>query len=86
LIANTQAQAGLHPALVDPIAREVIGLSARHGAVGWKVNGAGGEGGTVSIVAPEPTAQLVTAVRSITGVAVLPLRPARRGVRIVDQA
>jgi D-glycero-alpha-D-manno-heptose-7-phosphate kinase len=86
LIANTQAQAGLHPALVDPIAREVIGLSARHGAVGWKVNGAGGEGGTVSIVAPEPTAHLLTAVRSITGVAVLPLRPARRGVRIVDQA
>jgi D-glycero-alpha-D-manno-heptose-7-phosphate kinase len=84
LIANTEAQAALHPTLVNPVAREVITLAARQGAAGWKVNGAGGEGGTVTIVGPEPPTQLVTAIRSMAGVTLLPLRPAREGVRVVD--
>jgi D-glycero-alpha-D-manno-heptose-7-phosphate kinase len=83
--ANTAAQAALHPSLVNPFAREVIALAKAHGAVGWKVNGAGGEGGTVTIVGPEDPGPLVNALSARGGLTVLPLRPARQGARVVDQ-
>lgn len=50
MIDNTEAQAGLHPALVSDDARAVIDLAKEHGAIGWKVNGAGGEGGSLTIL------------------------------------
>jgi len=50
MIANTEAQAALHPALVSDPARAVIELAREHGAIGWKVNGAGGEGGSLTIL------------------------------------
>jgi len=50
MAANTEAQANLHPDLVSNAARDVIDLARTHGAVGWKVNGAGGEGGSVTIL------------------------------------
>ena len=50
MIANTEAQMALHPALVSPTAHEVIALAKAHGALGWKVNGAGGEGGSLTIL------------------------------------
>jgi D-glycero-alpha-D-manno-heptose-7-phosphate kinase len=50
LTANTEAQAALHPALVAPDARQLIELARGHGASGWKVNGAGGDGGSLTIV------------------------------------
>jgi D-glycero-alpha-D-manno-heptose-7-phosphate kinase len=50
MIENTQAQGGLHPALISPDAARVIEIARDNGAVGWKVNGAGGEGGSVTIL------------------------------------
>jgi D-glycero-alpha-D-manno-heptose-7-phosphate kinase len=50
MIENTDAQAALHPALVGSRHRKIIEIARRHGAVGWKVNGAGGEGGSVTIL------------------------------------
>jgi D-glycero-alpha-D-manno-heptose-7-phosphate kinase len=52
LRANTDAQARLHPDLVGTDARRAIAVAAAHGASGWKVNGAGGEGGSLSVLAP----------------------------------
>jgi D-glycero-alpha-D-manno-heptose-7-phosphate kinase len=86
MITNTAAQAALHPALVNPFALNVIAVAKGHGAAGWKVNGAGGEGGTVTIVGPDDPAALVNALRAIAGLTVLPLRPARKGAHIADQA
>lgn len=51
MIANTEAQAEMHAGLVSPDARDVIEVARRHGCVGWKVNGAGGEGGSLTILA-----------------------------------
>jgi D-glycero-alpha-D-manno-heptose-7-phosphate kinase len=51
-IANTEAQANLHPELVGPRHRQVIDIARSFGASGWKVNGAGGEGGSVAILSP----------------------------------
>jgi D-glycero-alpha-D-manno-heptose-7-phosphate kinase len=50
LSANTEAQEALHPALVSRRAAAIIGLARAAGAWGWKLNGAGGEGGTVSLL------------------------------------
>ncbi len=50
MIENTEAQAALHPKLVSDEARAVIALAEDHHAVGWKVNGAGGEGGSLTIL------------------------------------
>jgi D-glycero-alpha-D-manno-heptose-7-phosphate kinase len=47
---NTAAQADLHPALVGAHAQLVIDTARTHGAWGWKVNGAGGEGGSVTLL------------------------------------
>ncbi len=51
MIENTQAQGRLHPALVSPEAQRIIEIADEHGALGWKVNGAGGDGGSVTILA-----------------------------------
>ena len=50
MIENTEAQANLHPDLVSDDARSVIAIARAHGAVGWKVNGAGGKGGSLTIL------------------------------------
>jgi D-glycero-alpha-D-manno-heptose-7-phosphate kinase len=50
MIANTEAQSRLHPALVGLDATRVIEVAATQGAIGWKVNGAGGDGGSVTLL------------------------------------
>jgi D-glycero-alpha-D-manno-heptose-7-phosphate kinase len=50
MIANTEAQKFLHSELVGVEASRVIEVAADHGAIGWKVNGAGGDGGSVTIL------------------------------------
>jgi D-glycero-alpha-D-manno-heptose-7-phosphate kinase len=47
---NTDAQRALHPALVSAEAEALIALAREHGALGWKVNGAGGAGGSVTLL------------------------------------
>ncbi len=50
MIQNTEAQRDLHPDLIDPDAQRVIEVAQAHGALGWKVNGAGGAGGSLTIL------------------------------------
>jgi D-glycero-alpha-D-manno-heptose-7-phosphate kinase len=50
---NTAAQSRLHADLVSPEARRVIEIARAHGALGWKVNGAGGDGGSLTILCNE---------------------------------
>ena len=48
---NTEAQRALHSALVSAEAEQIIEAGPRaHGALGWKVNGAGGEGGSITLL------------------------------------
>ncbi len=53
MIENTEAQERLHHDLVSADARRVIEISKAHGAMGWKVNGAGGDGGSLTILTGE---------------------------------
>lgn len=50
MVDNTDAQGRLHPDLISPDAHRVIDIAKKHGAIGWKVNGAGGEGGSLTIL------------------------------------
>jgi D-glycero-alpha-D-manno-heptose-7-phosphate kinase len=75
LVANTEAQRALHPALVSDDAQAVIDAAAEAGALGWKVNGAGGDGGTVTIICGDRRPDVDPA-------RVLPLRLSRQGVRV----
>lgn len=55
LVANTNAQSALHPSLVSADARRLFDAARSWGCRGWKVNGAGGEGGSVTLLCgPEP--------------------------------
>jgi D-glycero-alpha-D-manno-heptose-7-phosphate kinase len=48
--ANTEAQRRLHEDLVCRDGDAVIAAARAHGAAGWKVNGAGGDGGSLTIL------------------------------------
>jgi D-glycero-alpha-D-manno-heptose-7-phosphate kinase len=50
MVENTEAQANLHPALIGPDHQRIIDIARAHGAAGWKVNGAGGAGGSVTVL------------------------------------
>jgi D-glycero-alpha-D-manno-heptose-7-phosphate kinase len=50
LVENTGAQADLHPGVVGRDALVLIEAARRLGALGWKVNGAGGEGGSLTVL------------------------------------
>ncbi len=50
MVANTEAQGRLHPSLIGSDAARVIEIARSYGALGWKVNGAGGDGGSVTIL------------------------------------
>lgn len=50
---NTMAQHTLHPALLCADATALIAYAQRAGALGWKVNGAGGDGGSVCVLWPD---------------------------------
>jgi len=82
---NTDAQARLHPDLVGADARALIGITQRHGASGWKVNGAGGEGGTLTVLlgpdAGGVDVMLADAARAVPSCRRIPITLARAGLR-----
>lgn len=65
MIDNTEAQARLNPHLVSQDARRVIEIAKAHGAVGWKVNGAGGEGGSLTLLCGAVSYQKRAMIREI---------------------
>ncbi len=70
LTSAHDAIAALHPALVGVDARELVEIARAHGARGWKVNGAGGDGGSIAVLGPsdpDADAALVTALAARPG-------------------
>jgi len=63
--ANTEAQRHLHPDLVCPDADRVIAIAREHGAAGWKINGAGGDGGSLTLVGPQSSGARRAMLRAI---------------------
>jgi len=86
MAANTDAQAALHPDLVNPEASQAIELAKAFGAVGWKVNGAGGEGGSLTLLAGTSATQRRAMVEALHAAnplfQVIPTHLSRRGLRV----
>jgi D-glycero-alpha-D-manno-heptose-7-phosphate kinase len=76
MITNTEAQGELHPALVSSAAHAAIAVARRSGALGWKVNGAGGEGGSLTVLGGDAR-RLADA-----GLVLLPIALSADGVRV----
>jgi D-glycero-alpha-D-manno-heptose-7-phosphate kinase len=86
MTANTESQRRLHHRLVSPRADRVIAAAMRDGALGYKVNGAGGDGGAITLLTngdPAAMARTIDAIASIgEGCALLPFRLASDGLRV----
>jgi D-glycero-alpha-D-manno-heptose-7-phosphate kinase len=84
--ANTAAQAELHAGLIGAEAQRVIEIARAHGAAGWKVNGAGGDGGSLTILGGSSLAVQRTMLREIeaenAAFRVIPIRLSVEGVRV----
>jgi D-glycero-alpha-D-manno-heptose-7-phosphate kinase len=79
LCLHHEAQRALHPGLVSADADIVTAVAKEHHAFGWKVNGAGGNGGTVTVLLGTDAAPFRAAVKQ-AGFTVLDLKPAAIGV------
>jgi D-glycero-alpha-D-manno-heptose-7-phosphate kinase len=86
---STEAQARLHPALVGTEARRVIEIAKARGALGWKVNGAGGEGGSLTLLCGESSARKRDLAREIERASPtfrsIPIYLSRHGLRVWRQ-
>jgi D-glycero-alpha-D-manno-heptose-7-phosphate kinase len=84
LNASVPAQAALHPDLIGPVAVELHELVSRRGGA-IKVNGAGGYGGSISVVLPADPSGAEVVLGALRAVAtdsreLLDVRPTRTGV------
>jgi D-glycero-alpha-D-manno-heptose-7-phosphate kinase len=81
---NVEAQAELHPSVVSDTAKTVGELAGAVGALGWKVNGAGGDGGSVAILFADDVIEARAAfatrlARAVPAARLIPVRLADRG-------
>ncbi len=91
LLRTVEAQRGLHPDLIGGGAQQVIELAVSSGGAA-KVNGAGGRGGSITLLAPQdPEASLrfdgylAELMATMPGARLLDLQPAEDGVRIQSE-
>jgi D-glycero-alpha-D-manno-heptose-7-phosphate kinase len=90
MTVNTEAQANLHPDLVSKDAHQLIEIARKRGALGWKVNGAGGEGGSVTLLCGSLSSDKRALIREIEESNSLfrniPIYLSRYGLRIWEKA
>ena len=88
MIENTEAQTRLHPDLVSWDACRVIDIAQEHGVLGWKVNGAGGEGGSITLLCNELSSVKRALIREIEEDNELfrniPIYLSRQGIRVFE--
>ena len=86
---HNDATRRLHPTIVSTVADEIGAMAMDHGAVGWKANGAGGNGGTISLVASEncnERASLLERLRQHQVCEVLAVEPVANGFLVTSTA
>ncbi len=81
---NTEQQRQLHPSLVCEQADEIIAVGRDFGTLGHKVNGAGGDGGSLTLLCDGDRARKreMLAAFEARGYRYLPLYISRRGLRV----
>ena len=85
MVRNNECQRALYCGLVSPEADAVAAVARGHGAPGWKVNGAGGRGGSLTVLAPGDDGlrrRMIVALEDLgRGIRVLSASLAPRGVQ-----
>ena len=83
---NNDLQRRLHPSLVSREAEAAIDVATANGALGWKVNGAGGEGGSITVLCGADMhikRQLMAALRDADPLfQIIPTYLSRYGLRV----
>jgi D-glycero-alpha-D-manno-heptose-7-phosphate kinase len=81
---NTEQQRSLHPALISAKHQEVIDIAKRNGAIGCKVNGAAGDGGSVTLLGDgcANVKRRCSNALAEAGFTVIPVYLARQGLRV----
>jgi D-glycero-alpha-D-manno-heptose-7-phosphate kinase len=89
MIENTEAQGRLHPDLISADAAQIITIAREYGAVGWKVNGAGGDGGSITLLCGPQSSAKRAMLRATEGAnpifKSIPIYLSRYGLRIWRQ-
>jgi D-glycero-alpha-D-manno-heptose-7-phosphate kinase len=67
MVRNNEGQRALHAGLISGAADAIASAARRHGAAGWKVNGAGGEGGSMTVLGPSDDAKRRRMIDKISG-------------------
>lgn len=87
---NTEAQRRLHPDLVCADTERIIEIARAHHAAGWKVNGAGGQGGSLTILSGASASEKRAMIRAIEEEQPqfrnIPIYLSRFGVRTWEQS
>jgi D-glycero-alpha-D-manno-heptose-7-phosphate kinase len=90
MIDNTDAQERLHPDLVCADTLRIIEIARAHNALGWKVNGAGGNGGSLTLLCSDRSSEKRAMIRAIEDenptFKNIPIYLSRYGVRTWEQA
>ena len=84
MVDCTDGQAALHPSVVSDDARRVIAVAEANGALGWKVNGAGGEGGSLTLLCgagADSRRALAGAIDATERASVIPIRLSAEGLQ-----
>ena len=86
--ANTDVQRALHPSLVSADFERVIAIARGHGVLGCKVNGAGGDGGSITVLGNGVMARkrAMHAEIAAAGFQPVPIYLARQGLRVWSSA
>lgn len=89
MIRNTEGQRELNAALVSADAQRIIEIARAHGALGWKVNGAGGDGGSLTLLCGDSSHAKRAMLREIQAESPLfqnvPIYLSRYGLRVWEQ-
>lgn len=89
MIENTIAQGNLNSYLISEEAHKIIEIAKAHGAVGWKVNGAGGDGGSITLLCGPSSSIKRTMIKEIEQDNALfkniPLYLSRFGLRVWEE-
>jgi D-glycero-alpha-D-manno-heptose-7-phosphate kinase len=86
MIQNNECQRALHSGLISDEADAVIAIAKKHKAAGWKVNGAGGKGGSLTILSSRDEKQRQGMLEEINslgkGIRSIPISLANSGVTV----
>lgn len=90
MIQNNECQRSLHAELISEEADSVIEVAQKSRAAGWKVNGAGGKGGSLTILSSEDEKQKKDMLQEIDalgkGIKSIPISLASQGLEVREES